>query len=514
MKKRISFRIGAVILAVLICMTAVACVAQKTPMERVNEAIDKSMLAAEQSQMEAAEKAADFLDGGSMEFGGSLKKLLGELVGVELDMDASAKMYFDTEKSAAALEAVVSAGGSPLVDLTAMLNGDYAALTSDTLLAGESYGITFADVAEKFDSSIFGPEGAYSIGVDLAQTKAAFEELIASAAENTMDTTLLTQHGTAFSEGFSDCLTESLEANAEMKAEKGTAIIEFHEHATTDVIMDTDAEGALNILIDVLRYIDGNEDLAALLAEMDRAYAVVVEGEDSIYSDLMEELDIPGLIEELEAEKVTAAEEGYKCNFRLMFRISEETGELIGVNFHLEDEEDNGIEMYFDALSSPAASEERMILVDLLMDDDKSDDVEPLTASIDCQTIENSDARYAMEIALNVDADDEAFDMVYSVEWNKESGDLAISFTETETETMFAFNGNLLADEDMIDLTLGSLTVDGGTLSFGDLHLILRSDDPMPAIETYTELLDMTEEDVDAVLGRLFEAVGSLGLLG
>lgn len=514
MKKRLPIMIGAVVLAVLICMTAAACVAQKTPMERVNEAIDKSMLAAEQSQLEAAEKASDFLDGGSLELGGSLKKLLGEMLGFELDIDASAKMYFDTAKSAAALEAVLSNGGIPLVDLTAAVNGSYAALTSDTLLAGETYGITFADAAEKFEGSIFGPEGPYSIGWELADIKSVVDELAVYAEENTASAVLLQQHGTAFSEGLSDCFTESLEANAEMKVEKGTAIMEFHEYATTDVIMDTDAEGALTIMIDVFRYMDGNEDLAALLAEMDRLYAVVDESDDSFYSDLMEELDIPGLIEAAEEDKAAAAEGEYESDVRLMFRISKETGELIGVNFCLEDKDETGVKFSLEALFTPAAEEEKMILVDLLMDDDKSDDIEPLTASFDCQTVENSDVRYAMEITLNVDAYDESLNAVLSVEWNKESGDLAISFTETETETTFAFDGNLLADENMIDLTIGSLSIDGETLPLGDLHLILRSDDSMPEIENYTELLDLTEEEADALLEKVFEAVGSLGLLG
>ena len=132
------------------------------PLVKVGKAVNASLKAAGSS--EAAQIVEAAADSGSVEIYMDGRGLTSGLIGMELNAGGRIKFYFDMKDDRkAAVEAALLLNGSEAVDLAAYTDGKYAAAKSEAVFGTDTYGFRFDDVRDKFDGSVWGPDGAYSL---------------------------------------------------------------------------------------------------------------------------------------------------------------------------------------------------------------------------------------------------------------------------------------------------------------------------------------------------------------
>ena len=547
MKKTII--IISVVLVLAIAATAAILIFKKspaTPLEKIEDAFEKSYDAAEKANADAITKGESFKSSGSLEISADVSQLL-KSAGLDLDLSAMLKLYMDTKNARFADELAVNVNGQKIIDALLAGNGKNIAVKSESILGPEAYGITFADFFEKFDDSVFGPDGAYSVGLSSDEIKEQLSAGIRDTFELTLDSVELTAELEALSEKrteeFKEVLYTSLETNATFAEADGTLTIAGVDVRTTDISIIMTEEQTYKVLLDVLNFVKESEEFKELfIASYEITGAHTVDdsiGGNSVYDYLKDLSDTPedaynefiGSIDELiseinaELEEISENEaesseetEGEENTLTISFNISKDNGELIGINLSITSEE-NIIEM--EVKFGPSSADIDQISF-TGKNDDLTDSMDPDTVTLEYVVNEDSDDCYKVSVNMrNVEyydydgeIDEEVDALEATLEWDKEDYDFKLilnATTEGETNKI-NLGGTYKPEDDKSTLTITSIGAQGITLRVGEIKFIVRYSDTAPEIGEFTEVLDMSEAEVDEVIATFEEFEEYIGM--
>ncbi len=507
-----------------------------TPIQKVENAIEKSIETLSTANTDTISKNLEFASSGSVEISADLGQLM-KYSGADMDLDAMLKLYMDAENSKFAEELNLSINNQTIIDALIALNENNFAIKSDTILGKDAYGITFADFFDKFDSSIFGPNGAYSLGVTSEELKENLSAAFTAAFKTAFDSAKVTAETEAladkFAKDFKEVLYTSLYTNATFAEADGALTVAGSEIQTTDISIILNEEQATTVLLDLLKFIRDSEDFKTLFITCAEITGVYSTGDtigfgsaafyldvhstdpEEVYNDFIEiinesieelspaEEESTGEVESSEEETEDTQDE---FTLTITFHISKDNGELIGVSLGTIGEDSiDEVEVKF---GPSFANIDQIILTS--KSDDLTDSIEADSFTVEYIVNEDSESSYKASINVSsveyykwndeVEEDKEAVNV--TLEWDKQEYDysLEIEYTSDGETEKVTLGGIYQAGEDCEILTLTTVGAQGIKLDIGEVKLVTRYSDTVPEIPEFTEVLDMTEEDVEELV--------------
>ena len=191
----------------VIAMTAVGVsILTSSPLALVGTGFANSAKVLEKNEMlTLLEKCAD---GGSVQIDVGLEELLASALGIRVDAAAQLKLFSDGDDGAA-LAADLKLGGVTFLDVLLNATKQDITLTSGALLGDAAYGVDLEKAAEHFETSVFGPNGPYSLGIDTV------DEITDSIAQGEK----IEEDAKEIEESFLLMLLESVDQHAEISKE-------------------------------------------------------------------------------------------------------------------------------------------------------------------------------------------------------------------------------------------------------------------------------------------------------
>ncbi len=495
-------RLSAIIVAIsmLMCIFA-GCQKkeekEKTPLEFLKEAINNTFDTAA-AQVEETE-ITDFCGSAEVKLNLSEIEMLKEsLAGLEeFGIEAAAKLYLDTAKPAAALE--VNAGGSGMTVIDALLYLDENDLALDLggMLLSEAYGIDLSNFENNFDSSIFGPGGAYELGFSYAELMDMLEVYAGSLTTvPTVDEELAAKAEEVVNEMI-DTLLKSVEENCEVTKEDGSVKIGDTDVTTSDVVVTLDATALIEVAEDMATYFTENADVREVVEagfDLITSYGYIYvdfESVDEVFATFDEFL---AEIDELKAE--AAEEEG---EVELTFYVNDKD-EFIGISMETVDMDEN---ITMDILWGPSMDDFKVVSIEM----NDGGEISEALLTIDKEI---TDSKFNVDITLTSSDDYEEFDVTAGINWDKTSGDAAV-YMNADGEELRA-EANIKADDEKIDIALGEITIPyEEPVDLTGIYVTINKNDTMPTIDEYTDLLTMTEAEFDELIMAIYDLIGVFG---
>jgi len=522
--KKIIIIVAAILALVIVVTSAVLIIkaATTTPLDRIENAVEKSFKAAEKASAQTTKNAEKVLKNGSIEISADLQGFLNQVADINVDMSASAKTYFNSKASTIAEKISVSIDDEEIADALVILNDKNIAISSEALLGGEAYGLTFADILEKFDDSIFGPDGEYSLGISSEDVETFMEEyfddIVSMILDGTKDQAKLIKATESFEKKFKKALFATLLENAEISQTKGTINIADKDIKTNDITITIEDEQIVPILLDILKFLRDSEDYKDIFFLSYEQVASIIEMSDSdfdvqdAYDDFIDELD--EIIEEGED-----LEEDIDGTFVFTFHTSKKNKELIGIDASFEVET---TEVEIETKFGPSAGDIDQVYIDFKVDEDTEDSMDPEKISVEYLVTENSKNKFNATLKAEMNEvyysywDDEYYEnervLKGEIDWDKKNGDyeVALRLTEDDETHKVSIEGTYLEEKNRTVASLDSISADGIGISFGEIQVIVNYSDKMPEIKEYTDVLDMEEEDFDDIISEIEDIMYSL----
>lgn len=485
------------VLTVVIALAAVAVLAVTgaslmlaSPLALVGTGAANSIAALEKS--DTAEFFEKFGESGSMEFSVGLEELMESVLGFGVDATAAVKVYRNGDDSAA-LAADVKLGGETFVDAVLTATRNELVLTSGALLGDKAYGVDFAKAGETFGNSVFGPNGAYSLGIDSLD----------GVTENAVQGEQMNEDAQEIGESFFAVLLNSLSEYAQTDKEKKELDFNGEKVKTTAVNVALDSEALANVAGDVVEYLYTNKELEHFLRTYSAQIVDVLVYLDAVFYDDPEEFvdDFYQSLEEIYTDLDDFKEEIADSNIELnaVFYVTKSGKELIGFDLTIERD---GEEMELSVLAGPSLAALREVTMKL--DDGQS--FVRVNYSVDV----NDKTEYAAKFSVR----EGSVDLVSGeIEWDKKSGNLVLTVRD-EYDNLLIVEGTLAVDKQSIMLSVEEFS-DGDDVLEVQVVLTMNASDKMPAMPTeYTDILVMTEGEIEdlteELTAELMNAVYSL----
>ena len=475
------------VIAVLVAAVAVIAVAAmvsvfaSSPLALVGTGFANTAKAVEKS--DAAVFFEKVTDGGSAELFVGLEELLASALGVSVDAAAQFKLYSDGDDGAA-LAADLKIGGATFLDALVNATKQDITLTSDALMGDAVYGVDLEKAAENFDSSVFGLNGSYSLGID---TVDEFTDSITQSEE-------MKEDAKEIEESFFLALLESVDQHAETGTENKELDFNGAQAKTTAVKIVLDAEAAAAVAVDMVEYLYTNEELKQFLHTYDTVIAEYLRSMDliSYYDDPGEAInDFCDALEEIYMNPKEFREQIEDSGITLdaVFYISKSDKEMVGVELVVELD---GEEFAFSLLAGPTLTDLREISIKVKVDG--------TLVRGNYRVDTNDRAEYAAEFSLREDGDELTSGGFH---WDKKAGGYTLTVRDAYDDAV-TLEGTLEASAQQLTLTLGRIAAGGEELEL-QVALTLRASDKKPAMPgEYTDFLTMTQgqiEDLTADLG-------------
>ncbi len=484
-KKHIIIGVAAVLVVALVAALVIWLVFNKDDQDPLD-----MVYAAFENTVDDVQGDIEEFECGSFEVSLNLATLLETMYGYPgVDGDVSLKLFADNS-AGLALVGALGMGGSDVLDAVAVVDDGYVAVLSEVLLGDEAYGITLDTFYESFDNSVFGPNGAYSLGMSAEEIREFLDSLSQSSAQSTAQTEAIYEKQAAVVDSFGAALRESVSENATVEKSDETVTFGNKECKTTAVHVTFNSTGLYQVMYDVLDFLRTDANVRAFLEEC-AAYAYMSEdyyGEDPV-DDFYASLDDALL--ELEEYKDTFS--ATEMNTVVTFYINKAEKNLVGIKLALEAEGET-VEMEF--LAGPTA--EDLSAVTFTVNGGGAG----VSAAYEVETNDKDTYEASLKIRQSI------FTLVSgNIHWDKKGGDFDVSLTiGGETLTL---SGKLLEDENKTVFTLGSFSDGYTSYDLGITFTVTQSDE-MPVIADYTDLLTLDEEEVSALLDDIVGAVEAL----
>lgn len=414
-------------------------------------------------------------DGGSVEIGVDLAEMD---LGISLDAGISAKIYSKSSESAMAVSLNAELMGRPILDALLVANETDLALSSDILFGDSAYGIKLQDASDNFEGSIFGYDGAYSLGIesideylpDMQQSEDTGEELLGHVTS-------------VFGE-----VVKKLQEYADISKSGEALSFSSGEVKTTAVRLAMDDEAITAFVRDMNDYIRNDQELKNFLLE-NTDYLSAILGMESYYYGDPEMLtgEIEAMYESMDSlaadyEELAAELEGYAVE--LVFHISKSGKYLVGVNCNVEAE---GEAVKVELLAGPSPDKLSELRAKLDTADSKSD----------ISYIVNANDESSYSALLHVGENGQAV-FGGSISWDKMGGDLRLEYTDA-LEYIYGMSGSMIKSDETVSIVVDTITIAGDSTDLG-IDVVLNTFDEMPAVPEYTDVLTMSENDFEILL--------------
>ena len=464
--------LGIVAVVVVAAIIAVSLV-MSAPMTLVGRGFANSFKAMGKNDMVVlAEKVAK---------GGSAEAVVdvGQLAELPMECLLTVKMYTDVG-NAAALTANVEVEGDEIIDAGLYADQENFAAASDVLFGNEAYGISLVDFAEKFNDSEFGPDGQLSLGIEIPEDLAySAEELEKMAKDSEKVFKDIGSH-----------LLKSMKEHADISKKKDYLDVNGSKVKVTGVKVQVDGEAMAGLMTDMIEYLGENEDLEAYLYTYADYYANLMQQSGMVYGYYEDAEDVIdefyAMLEEAEDELDSLSEEleDADVKFALTFYIKNAGKELIGVQF---DGDMDGDKVKASAIAGPSWKNLEQIEVRV---DDGYDDIRVNS------TVQTNDKKeYSAKLKVRNDGN---VTVTGEVEWDKKDGDFKIELENTWGSVVGA-EGSLEVTSKSAVIELESVYEDSDVMDMG-ISLTLNTSDKMPAMPDYTDLLDMSADEFEALV--------------
>lgn len=499
-KTKIAIIAVAVCAAVLLTGLTVMSFSSNDPLAMIGKALEKSVAAAEKSDF--AKYSDEVLNGGSIELAGNAKDITAASLGLGIDLDLSAKTYFDLKN--AKLAATVNASFDEEELVSAQVYGDekMIAVMCDALLGDTAYGVNLEKFTENFENSEFGEDGAYSIGVTMEDVETYLETLESNEK--------MTKDAEKVIEKLMKAVSKSIKEHAEIEKVGGSIRIGGEDINTNDIIITADGEAIVLICTDVLEYVADDKNLRNFLE--DNAESIF----SSFYVSEGDEIDTDDMIDEFydAVDEALDSIETYEDEIEdasVMFtaNIGKSNGQLIGAELEAEYDGESIAEVSF--VCGPTWKEITELTVKAEIEGEK------YTVSMEVE----EDTKEAYETVVKVKYDSETLFRA-DIAWDKEDGDFEFS-AEQSGYVLFELEGELVQSGKVSTLTFDKLRTAYSEMDLGGICIIVNESDKMPKINSYKDVLTMSEDDIAEVITTVEDAVaelassfgmGSLGGLG
>ncbi len=525
------------IIAIIACALAVclllgvviSAAVASTPKNSIENAVEKSFKAATKS--DDAKFIEDVLNGGSIEISANLGEIM-EGMGAEegVDLDLSAKLYFDLSALATAFQLAASMDGDALIDALAYISGEQIAISSEALLGEEAYGIIFKDIEKNFDDSIFGEDGAYALPFtyeDIAAVMSALEtaEKPPKEIEKFIDKT------EKMVDKIYEKIFKTVVKHAETDKANGTISCAGKDVKTKDVTFVLNGESVSLIVTDLYEYLKEDKALKSYLTEDVPAVIPVLseyvasmpmfgvasetpaepswdveEGDEAPETEEEDEgsaeMDPEEIADELKEQVETAVEEFYDAldevdidditediadaaddfEATLIIHISKKNSQVIGLDAKAEYDGNDIIDV--SVVCGPDWDEITELSVKAEVQGQKVIDVA-------YEVSENTKKLYTAEIKVKEGSETVA---KVSIDWDKKEGTLKVKVKSGDME-VGEFKGNLKTSSKEIVLVLEKITVGENEVKLGDVTVTVKKGDKMPKPGKVTDILTLSEDD-------------------
>ena len=421
------------------------------------------------------------------------KVIKGGSIGAECDMEElmdlpvegtlSAKVYTDTDK--AALTAELEVEGDTVLDASVLADKKSVVVASDVLLGDNAYGINLSKLTEKFNNSVFGPDGDLSLGFELPEAASSIGD----------DASKLSKDSQKIIKSVLTELLTSVNDHAEISKEKETLSFNGTDVKVTAVEVQIDGETAVAVAVDMVEYLRSNKALKAFLYEYADKIASLAEDFDYASVDFVDTLDmLYEQLDEITDEDLEDLAENLgdmDLDLTLTFYVTKSGKELIGVEF------DND-EVKATVLAGPSFKEIEEISVNL------NDGYTKYRINYVVET--NTKKELVAELKVREDGENI---LVGEFNWDKSKGDFEAELTDSWGDT-YGAEGSLDVSSKAVVLVLDSVSEDSYETDLG-ITLTISASDKMPSMPKYTDILDMSAEDLEDMVSDLESAVYDLG---
>lgn len=469
--------IGAAILAVVIILAAVVIgVMNSSPLGLIATGFKNSMEALEANSANSLLNKAD--NGGSVEISFDLGTLTA---GTETPLDGTGalKFYMDADSQRSVIN--VSVKLSQLQPLTAnlYLNQDSIALSSQDFLGDKVYGIYLENLAKDFNKSIFRMDGPYSLGIELPED---FQFQVP-------DSQKFAEATGEIAGKMAPNLLKIFEKNSTVEKENATLTLGGDEVNTTAVTIHMDHQQLTAFAAEFIDYLRADEAFKQYL-EDNKDYLFQVYGMDGEFDDANALID--DFYQELEHAAQTVEEsakelEENNASLAVTFHITKSGKQLIGMELSAMENEE-ALELRFYAGPDLKEAKEVRFYIN------EFGDISEAT-----YTVKVNDENTFVSL-LDLSEDGEKV-MSADLRWDKQTGKIELVATDDWEDTI-SIQGNLKESDKEATFLLESVNAQGTEVAL-DIQAVLRADDKMPEAPQFTELLKLTEGEMDSLMEDL-----------
>lgn len=480
-KKPLLIAIAAVVVIAVAAVAAVAAsVAASSPISLIGKGFVNSINALKQSDVVAfADKVAK---GGSIEVECDMEELL------ELPVEGIVSMKLYTAAAKMAITAAVEVEGDTVLDASAFVDQTNVAVASDVLLGSETYGISLTNLVDRFHDSEFGPDGELSLGIELPDMT---ESVVEDAAK-------MTEESQAIGKAMLAHLLKSIEEHTEISKENESIKFNGTDVKVTAVGIQADSEAAVAVISDLIEYLRSDKELKEYLYNYAEYVAAAMVASDLVYDDykdaeaIVDEFyDLLEEIEEQDLEDLAEELEEADLELSLTFYITKSGKELVGIKF---DGDADGDKVKASVFAGP--SWKNLEEVTLRWDDGYS--VYRITYAVET----NDKKTYSVELKVREDSENI---LVGEFTWDKEKGNFEAELTDDWGDT-YGLEGSLKVDSKTATIVLESAYEDSEEIDLG-ISLTLTAADKMPAMPSYTDILDMSADELEDVIYDLTDVL-------
>ncbi len=473
----------AVCAAVLLGGLSIGSIVSNNPVNQVEKALIKSLEAFEKSDI--YEHYDSVANGGSVEVGGNFGDLTESYLGTKVDIDASAKLYFNVEELESAFEISASMDEEELIAAQLYASEKIVAVMCEALLGEESYGIKLDKIADNFAESEFGEDGAFALGITEEQLEIYLEAMETGEA--------VSKDVQKLAEEIIETFLKSVRKHAETEKEGGTIRISGEEVKTNNVIIIINGEAMVNIATDMLEYLEKDKTVKNFLEDYAETL-ISVSGEDLDADDM-----IDGFYDSIEdvLDNIDDMEDSVEdIEFIITANISKSNGQLIGLTAEAEYDGDSMFEAGF--VCGPTWKEITDISVYYEMGGQKM--------SVNFNVKENS--KQTLEAVVKVKQGTNTMAEA-TFEWDKKENEFSISAGAAGEQ--ITLKGELTVKSGVSTLVLGSVKIGEEKIDLGDINVIIDESDKMPSAKNVTDILTMTEDEIMDLIEAVQEAAMELG---
>lgn len=465
--------------AAAVLVGIVAGAVTNTPTNLIRSGIKNS--AKSISKMEISKYGTKVMNGGSTEILVDANEIAEQFLGEAIDGTASIKIYTDAKAAQAAITADVKMDGSSLVDGTLILTEKELVLSSDALLGDDAYGINIEKLAENFEDSVFGPDGEYSLGIE--------PEMIENLMNSTKESEKLMGDAEKVVGDMTKTLMKSINKHAEVKKETKKISFNGKDTKTTAVEITIDGDAMEDIAKDLLDYLENDRKFKAFLTDA-LEYAATVSGEDIDADDMLDEFY--DALDEVDVKEISDAMEDVEVS--VTFYVTKSGRRLVGMDIAAKA---NGEKATISIKAGPSFDKLSEISVAVNYGSTK--------AEVAYLVNERSNKLYSSELKVKMGKETL---FTGKFEWDKKAGEYELELPIDGQE--IKVEGELSYDGKTATFGIGEIGMGEESMNLEGISLIMKAEDKMPSAPKYTDVLTMSESDIEDFISDIESAAEDL----